>query len=46
MKFEHRVTAAYWDEDRAKWNVHVQRPDGSDFVDSCDVLINGGGVLK
>lgn len=46
MKFEHRVTAAYWDEDRGKWDVHVQGPNGDEFVDTCDVLINGGGVLK
>ena len=46
MKFEHKVTAATWDEDQGKWHVHVQGPDVVDFVDTCDVLINGGGVLK
>lgn len=46
MKFEHKVTSATWDEDRGKWDVRVQGPDGTEFVDTCDVLINGGGVLK
>lgn len=47
MKFEHKVVGAYWNEERAKWDVHVEKmPSGERFVDSCDVLINGGGILK
>ena len=46
MKFEHTVTAASWNEERGEWDVSVRGPDGSEFKDTCNVLINGGGILK
>jgi cation diffusion facilitator CzcD-associated flavoprotein CzcO len=46
MKFKHAVTGAYWDSERGIWEVHVQGPDGVEFTDTCNVLVNGGGILK
>lgn len=46
IKLEHKIVGAYWDEEDGLWDVHVQGPDGVTFIDRCNVLINGGGVLK
>lgn len=46
MKLEHTVTGAYWQPGEGVWEVHVRRPDGTEFVDRCNVLVNGGGILK
>jgi cation diffusion facilitator CzcD-associated flavoprotein CzcO len=46
IKLDHSVTGAYWQPEEGLWEVHVQRRDGSTFVDRCHVLVNGGGVLK
>jgi hypothetical protein len=40
------VVNAAWDEENFKWRIKVEGPDGQVFDDSCDVLINGMGVLK
>jgi cation diffusion facilitator CzcD-associated flavoprotein CzcO len=46
IKLNHRVTGAYWNEDEGLWHVKIQPDDGEEFEDTCNVLINGGGVLK
>ena len=46
IKLEHAVTGAYWQPEKGEWEVRVRRPDGTEFVDRCNVLVNGGGVLK
>lgn len=43
---EHRVVGAEWDDEENKWYLKVQAPNGTVFDDSCDILINGMGVLK
>jgi hypothetical protein len=43
----HQITGAYWDEERGLWDVHVKNIlDGSTFIDSAEVFINCGGILK
>jgi cation diffusion facilitator CzcD-associated flavoprotein CzcO len=46
VKLEHTVTGAYWQPEDGEWEVHVRQPDGTEFVDRCNVLVNGGGILK
>jgi cation diffusion facilitator CzcD-associated flavoprotein CzcO len=47
MQFGHEVVGAYWEQELAKWHVTVRnKRTGEQFVDSCDVLLNGSGVLK
>ena len=45
FKFEHEVTKAVWDEEDGKWNISVKHGD-HEFVDSCDIFINAGGLLS
>lgn len=40
-----KVVAATWDEMQGKWEVELERKDGSKFKDTCNILINGSGVL-
>ncbi|CAM1510709.1 Fc.00g010440.m01.CDS01 [Cosmosporella sp. VM-42] len=45
--YRHRVTKANWDEETQKWNLNVSDLDRElDFSESCDILINAGGVLN
>ena len=46
IKLEHKIAGAYWKPEEGVWEVKVQRPDGTEFTDTCNVLVNGGGVLK
>lgn len=46
IKLQHTVVGASWDEDEALWKVRVRTQDGLEFEDTCNVLVNGGGVLK
>ena len=39
------VVSATWDQLAGKWEVDLRRKDGTTFTDTCDVLINGSGVL-
>ncbi|KAK5106036.1 hypothetical protein LTS08_000152 [Lithohypha guttulata] len=39
------VVGATWDQLSGKWEVELQRKDGTTFTDTCNVLINGSGVL-
>ncbi|KAK1088477.1 hypothetical protein LTR48_001548 [Friedmanniomyces endolithicus] len=39
------VVAAEWHDLEGKWHVQLKRKDGSTFEDTCNVLINGSGVL-
>lgn len=38
------VVSCTWDDN--KWIVELRRRDGSTFLDSCDVLVNGTGILN
>ena len=47
MKLNHEIVGAYWDNDRGLWDVHVKNLlTGDVFIDSAEVFINGGGILK
>jgi len=46
IKLEHRIVGASWNGELGMWEVRVQKADGSEFTDTCNVLVNGGGVLK
>jgi len=39
------LVGATWDQLSGKWEVELKRKDGSTFADTCNVLINGSGVL-
>lgn len=43
--FNAKVIEAIWDEGNGNWNLKVQQGDNV-IEDSCDVLINGSGVLN
>jgi cation diffusion facilitator CzcD-associated flavoprotein CzcO len=45
IAYRHKVTSATWSEPSGKWILTVDA-DGKELTDSCDVLINAGGVLK
>ena len=38
------ITSCAWDGD--KWIVELKSKDGSTFSDSCDILVNGTGILN
>jgi cation diffusion facilitator CzcD-associated flavoprotein CzcO len=46
MKLSHTVTGAYWSDDEGLWHVQITGPDGTKFEDTCNLLVNGGGILK
>lgn len=39
------VTKATWDAGAQKWHVGLRRSDGTEFEDTCDIFVNGTGVL-
>jgi len=46
-KFNHKVVKAEWDNEASLWRVTVEDLlTGRTFVDSAEVLLNCGGVLK
>lgn len=44
--YQHTIKSAIWNEGRAKWELKVEKKDGSILEDEVDVFINAGGVLK
>ena len=47
MRFRHEVVGASWDSDKGVWDVKIKNIEtGGIFIDSAEVLINGGGILK
>jgi len=47
MTLNHEVTGAYWDNEKGVWEVHVKNLlNGTTFVDTAEILINGSGLLK
>ncbi|KAJ9642219.1 hypothetical protein H2204_002588 [Knufia peltigerae] len=46
IKLQHTITGAYWNSQQGLWEVGIQRPDGTTFVDTCNVFVNGGGGLN
>ena len=46
-KFRHKVTAAEWNDAKQIWEVQVKDlQTGRVFVDTAEILINGGGPLR
>ncbi len=45
MAYGHTVKSATWQEESAKWVITVKNKT-EEFTDTCDVLINAGGVLR
>lgn len=50
FKLGHEVLNATWIDDQAKWQVVIRKGEkegkSETFVDTCDVLINGSGILN
>ena len=47
IKFKHQVVDARWDDKAALWKLTVLNLEtGETFVDSAEVFVNSGGVLK
>ena len=47
IRCNHRVDSAVWNDDKGYWNVEViDVTTGERFHDSCDILINSGGILN
>lgn len=45
IQYSSPVTGATWDEAAAQWNVEIST-GGATRTDSCDILINAGGILN
>lgn len=45
IKLEHKVLSAVWHEEKGQWEVQVEH-GGETFVDWCDILVNGSGLLN
>ncbi len=46
VKFNTKVETAKWDDEDGVWRLEIMGPDGKRFEDSCEILVNGSGVLK
>lgn len=47
MTLNHEVIGAYWDAQKGVWEVHVKNLlNGTTFVDTAEILVNGSGLLK
>lgn len=46
IRLQHAITGAEWREDVGKWHITATGPDGKLVEETCDVFVNGGGVLK
>lgn len=45
FRVSHEVVGAHWDDNERQWVLKVRGPDG-EFVDRCDFLVNGSGILN
>ena len=46
MKLNTTVDSATWEEDAGVWRLRLHDADGKHFEDTCNVLVNGSGVLN
>jgi cation diffusion facilitator CzcD-associated flavoprotein CzcO len=46
IRLSHDVLSAKWEEAKGHWRVTVRKPDGEEFEDWADVLINATGFLS
>lgn len=46
IKLQHEIKECTWNQQDGKWHVKIQRPDGSIFEDTSDILISARGNLN
>ena len=46
VKLNTSVESATWNEETGKWDLKILGSDGTRFEDSCEILVNGSGVLN
>jgi cation diffusion facilitator CzcD-associated flavoprotein CzcO len=46
VKLNTKVESAVWQEDEGAWKLSLVSSDGTRSEDTCDVLVNGSGVLN
>ena len=47
MKLRHEIIGAYWDDESGLWNIKIKNlVTGTEFTDTAEIFINGGGILK
>lgn len=47
IRVDSQVSDAVWNEDSGRWNITIKdTKTGETFHDSCDILINGSGILN
>ncbi|OCT49374.1 dimethylaniline monooxygenase [Cladophialophora carrionii] len=47
IKLRHQIIAAKWEEQEGLWHVRIHDEEqGREFTDTCNVLVNGGGILN
>ncbi|KAG4410689.1 hypothetical protein IFR04_016172 [Cadophora malorum] len=46
IKLRNKVVSAVWNEESAKWDLTILNDQYTIFRDSCDVLLNGAGILN
>lgn len=46
VKFNTAVERAVWQEQEGVWKLTLLSSDGTRFEDTCEILVNGSGVLK
>jgi cation diffusion facilitator CzcD-associated flavoprotein CzcO len=46
IKYRHKVLSATWNEQDGVWELRIRGPDGEEFGDRCEILVNGSGILK
>ena len=45
IRFNHKLTAAIWNEETAKWDFEIEH-EGQKITDSAEIFINAGGFLN
>ncbi|ETI26517.1 hypothetical protein G647_03294 [Cladophialophora carrionii CBS 160.54] len=47
IKLRHKIIAAKWEEQEGLWHVRIRDEEQDrEFTDTCNVLVNGGGILN
>lgn len=47
IKVNHRVVGAVWDDRKSLWNIRIENSTTGEILDdSCDFLLNAGGILN
>ncbi|KAL5050819.1 hypothetical protein BDW71DRAFT_203538 [Aspergillus fruticulosus] len=46
VKFNTTVASTIWDDAKGKWNIKVEKNNGTIQEDEADILVNGSGILN